>query len=297
MEYLAAFAALGAALSWAIASLFAADASRAVGGLAFNRTRLCMVTVMLILMTSLWGDWSSLSWSDATLLIVSGLVGIALGDTALFTCMQRLGPRRSSLIFALNAPMTLILSLALLSETLTLISGTGIFLAITGVYLAIIYGKRRSQLHVWEETEPPLWLGVGIGLLAALGQALGLIIIKPVMEAGTDPMAAATVRAGISAVAMLFTLWLPFQMFRAKARLTFRLGFGMAMSGLLGMAVGMSLLLYSIEHGDAGLMAILSATSPVMILPLLWWRTRESPAPMAWVGAVIATAGVVLTFI
>jgi hypothetical protein len=37
------------------------------------------------------------------LLALSGLIGIFIGDTALFACMNRLGPRRSGVLFATHA--------------------------------------------------------------------------------------------------------------------------------------------------------------------------------------------------
>ncbi|WEM42103.1 hypothetical protein PTW35_16400 [Photobacterium sp. DA100] len=35
-------------------------------------------------------------------------------------------------------------------------------------------------------------------------------------------------------------------------------------------------------------LALLSSTSPIMILPLLWLHTRQRPPTAAWLGAVIA---------
>jgi drug/metabolite transporter (DMT)-like permease len=35
----------------------------------------------------------------------------------------------------------------------------------------------------------------------------------------------------------------------------------------------------------------LSATVPVLVLPLIWVRTRQRPATAAWAGAVLVVAG------
>ena len=44
-------------------------------------------------------------------------------------------------------------------------------------------------------------------------------------------------------------------------------------------------------HGPAGLVSTLSATSPILILPVLWVVTRDRPATGAWLGAALAVAG------
>ena len=41
----------------------------------------------------------------------------------------------------------------------------------------------------------------------------------------------------------------------------------------------------------------LSATSPVMILPLLWLRTGQRPTLMSLTGALLAVAGLALIFL
>jgi len=57
------------------------------------------------------------------------------------------------------------------------------------------------------------------------------------------------------------------------------------------------LLLFALAHGPAGLVSTLSATSPVLILPILWIATKERPAPGAWIGAFLAVIGMACIFI
>jgi uncharacterized membrane protein len=57
------------------------------------------------------------------------------------------------------------------------------------------------------------------------------------------------------------------------------------MSAAVAMALGMTLILQAMRHGQAGLVAVLSSVTPVLILPLLWLVYRRRPAMGAWVGA------------
>lgn len=56
----------------------------------------------------------------------------------------------------------------------------------------------------------------------------------------------------------------------------------------------MTLLLYALSGGKAGIGSTLSATSPVILLPMLWARTGERPAAGAWAGAALVVAGMAL---
>jgi drug/metabolite transporter (DMT)-like permease len=52
--------------------------------------------------------------------------------------------------------------------------------------------------------------------------------------------------------------------------------------------------LKALQDGLAGLVAIFSSVSPIVILPLLWLIYRKRPALGAWVGASLAITGTAL---
>ena len=62
----------------------------------------------------------------------------------------------------------------------------------------------------------------------------------------------------------------------------------------LSMVLGMTLILQALKHGDAGMVAILSSVSPVLVLPLLWLVYKRRPAAGAWLGAALTVGGTVL---
>ncbi len=290
-------AALAAATCWAVTGMIAPVPVAHLGAIAFNRLRMVMVFAMLALAAFATGGWSTLSSASLTPILVSGLIGIFLGDTALFLTIHRLGPRRCGILFALNAPMSAVLGWAILGEALTPRGATGIGIAILGVMLAIAFGKRRSQVHEWESIRGSLPVGIALGLLAALSQSVGSLIARPVMAAGVDPVAASAVRVGISALALTLLMQAPVAAFRQKAPLTPRIAAIVALSGLIGMGVGMTLILFALSGGEVGIVATLSATTPAILLPMLWWRTGERPALGAWVGAALTVIGTGLIFL
>ena len=117
-------------------------------------------------------------------LLLSGLFGIFVGDSLLFTTLNRLGPRRAGVLFALNAPIAALLAWLALGETLAPRTLAGIALTVGGRGA----GDRLRQAagaaaSAWEAVRGPLWLGIAAGLGAATGQALGSLIARPVMAA------------------------------------------------------------------------------------------------------------------
>lgn len=290
---MAELAALGAALCWAIGGLIAADASRTLGGIAFTRIRMVFVVGMLVSWV-LWQGSPILPDGTLALLVISGLIGIFVGDTALFVTLSRLGPRRTSILFSANAPFTVALAWWFLDERLSLSAAIGCALVAAGVFVAILYGKHKDQRHVWEEVSGSLAVGVAIGLLAAVGQSIGSLLAKPALEAGTDPVTAATVR-NLSALAGLYAsrLLVPAHT-KAKAPLTLPLATRLFASGFFGMALGMTLLLFAFQHGSVGLSAALSSTTPILLIPMIWWLSGERPAVGAWAGAALAVIGCAL---
>ena len=291
------FIATMAALCWAVASLISADVTRKIGGLAFNRLRLFFVSIILIGYTSYLDTWNTINHEFLFTILFSGIIGIFLGDTLLFIALQKIGPRRNNILFSLAAPFTVILNIIFLNEIMSTINLIGCIIVFCGVVIAIAYGNSKDKNHRWEVVEGNIYLGVSIGIGAALCQAIGLIMMKPILTMGADPIASAALRTAISFVFLAFTFFLNYKIFNTKTNLSFKIVGQSILSGFLGMALGMSLLLIALKYADAGIVATLSSTSPIMILFLIWLVTKKIPTIGAWIGTVLAIIGSGLIFI
>ena len=291
------FLAILAALCWSISSLISVDISRTIGGLVFNRLRLLFVSIMLILYTTAIDTWKTIELDLLNIIILSGVIGVFFGDTLLFIALQKIGPRRNNILFALAAPFTILLNIFFLKQNMTLIELIGCFTVFIGVVIAIAYGTNKENSHRWESIEGSLYLGIIFGILAALCQAIGLIIMKPILDLGVDPIASAAVRTSVSAILLSFTFMSNNKYLVSLNPITMKLVFKSIISGFLGMALGMSLLLVALQHADAGIVATLSSTSPVLVLFLIWVLTKKLPTLGAWIGTVLAIVGTGLIFI
>jgi drug/metabolite transporter (DMT)-like permease len=287
-------AALGTATCWATTGLISADAVRALGAFHFNLIRQIFVSALLALIVLAAGLWVGMDWATVGILVVSGIIGILVGDTFNFAAVGRLGPRRAGAIFALNAPMAAVMGWAFLEEALPLQAVLGIAVTVAGVALAIL-GRPRSDAHRLETLQGTILIGVMFGLAAGLGQAAGSLIARPVMTGGLNPYVASLVRVGASGLAMGVLAALPFAppapktISRTALILT-------ATTAIIGLLVGMTLFLYALQGSKTGIIATLSATSPVIILPLMWLRTGQRPSTLSFCGAALAVAGLALIF-
>ncbi len=286
-------AALLAASSWAVGGLIAAEPSRLLGGPRFVRLRMVYVSVALTLIAVLVGGWDTVASTDWLPLAISGFVGLALGDAALFEAFSRLGPRRTGMLFTANAPIAAILSAFIYDERFGVLGIIGTVLVVSGVSLAIAYGTRPGQSHTWEEVRGPLWVGVTFGLMGALGQSVAVLVADPVFDGSLDPWAGAAVRA-IVGTAGLIALKPWFERRnggRPPVVFTVRLWALVLISGTLGMVIGKTLMLIALADGPPGLVSILVSVAPVIQLPIIWLVTKERPAAGAWMGAALAVAG------
>ncbi len=290
-------AALGAATCWSVTGIISVIPANHLGAFAFNRLRQLFVTALLGVYVLAAGVWQQLSADSMPLLLLSGVIGVFVGDTLLFAALNRLGPRRCGVLFALNAPISALLGFVFLGETLSLQAIGGIGLTLCGVTLAILYGRRKGQSHAWEQVKGPLWIGLALGIGAAAGQAIGSIIARPVMESGIDPFLASMLRVGTAGLCLSILMAMPIPSVKARAPLNRRIVWLTCLSAFIALAMGMTLLMFALSGGKVGIVTTLSATSPVLILPLLWARTGERPALGAWAGAVLVIAGMALLFV
>lgn len=286
--------ALGAAACWAVTGLLSAPQARHLGAFSFTRWRMGLVFLALLPVAWFSGGLQTLGAGHWAVLAVSGLVGIFIGDTALFASMNRLGPRRTGVLFATHAFVSAVLGFLFLDERMGVQAMLGGVLIVAGVMTAIAWGTRKDESHALEALQGHWPTGVALGLLAALCQAGGSFIAKPVMAAGVDPLAATVVRVGVTCLAHLVLLWLGVGVARTQGGLTLRVLAWVLLSGAIGMGLGMSLILLALRHGEVGMVGILSSVSPVLVLPLLWLVMGRPPARGAWLGAAMTVAGTVL---
>ncbi len=222
------------------------------------------------------------------LLALSGILGIAVGDTFFFLSLMELGPRRASLMGALNPVAIALAAAAFLGERPSPAAWAGIVAASIGV--GWVLWERASAAGGGESVA----LGVRYGLLSVLCTAGGVLLAK-VGVASAPTVHAAWVRllAGCAGLA----LWGAARSELGRWVEPLRGGVLLAkVAAVVAVVVfgGFWLSLVALKHIDAAVAGPLNATAPLFILPMSAILMKEKLSLRAVLGAGVAVGGVAL---
>ncbi len=297
-------AALLTALCYTISSIFFTYAGRQVGALVSNRVRLVMA--VLLLGGIHWAIYGSPIPAAAGVdrwiwLGISGIVGLAIGDLFLFQAYVTIGPRLGLLFLSLSPALASILAWLILGETLNAGTILGISLTLVGIAWVVLESNHRQKpaAEADRTNEKSIRLkGVLAGLIAATGQALGVVLAKNGLYGNFPALSASVIRM----IAAFIALWLVAlfqrqvrstvqQASASKAALLYILG-----GALFGPLFGVTLQLFSIQHTSVGIASTIIALPPVFLLPIGHFIFKERISWQAIAGTLLAVLGVVLLF-
>ncbi|GGX60924.1 membrane protein [Tateyamaria omphalii] len=287
------FAAIGTAACFAVSSLLAYDAARTLGALVFSFVRMSIVATGFAILVLFSGFDPSLDVLDISLLVVSGVLGVFLADTLRYSSLARIGPSLQSLLNTTTAPCTLVLGFLVLGQVVSELALLGTAIVFGGLVLAI-FARNSDALARFSGESSSVASGVLFGLASALSQAGSVLVASPVMLDGADLISATFVRSLAGSVSLLLPIVLSAErkaqirtMPKPVARQVF-------LSAAIGTGLGMTLQLYALGSGPVGVVAMLTATTPLIILPMIWILGKARPPGLAWIGAICAVAGVAL---
>jgi drug/metabolite transporter (DMT)-like permease len=287
-------AALSAALLWSVSSYIFMAVLKMMGTQHVNFARLLLASIFLII-TILFLDINfNMSYSQVLFLSASGIVGLLVGDFYLFKSFTEIGPRFSMLLASFNPAMASVLAFFLLGEGLTMLNIFGMIIALSGISLVVL----EKNIHI--DTQFKITRkGIFYGFMAAVGQAVGLILAKyAFIESPVDSMAATLIRIGSSAIVLgvflLFTgkLKNPVKIYFRDRKIFYLL----ILVSIMGPYLGITLSFIAITKTQVGIAATLLSTNPIIMLPLSYVIYKEKLSWKAIVGAVLTVFGVGMLF-
>jgi drug/metabolite transporter (DMT)-like permease len=295
------YAALTAAMLWTFSSMiwgsFRLSASQM--NLLKNLLGAAMVLIHLTLVNScaarplFAAGWESWGW-----LGLSGLIGLAIGDTFFFRALQILGPRRALMLATTSPIFAVIAGWLLLGEQLYWLTVAGVLLAVFGV--GVVLGDRRAQQESPGLLPGTMRAGIIAGGLAAVCQAVGAVFSKMAMQTPEglercDPLEATFIRLLLSGLMILVVTTAKREILALartviRDKLVGRLLLGTAMGTWMG--IGLSMLAYS--KADIGVAQTLMSTCPLFAIPVLWLTQGQKFSAKALLGTAIALAGIAM---
>ena len=137
-------AAIGTAWCWVFTSLTFAAAGRRMGATAVNLLRLFLAVgllglIHLVLHGTVLPD---VDQTGLIYLLISGVIGLAIGDQLLFTALVDIGPRFSTLLMTLAPPVAAVLAWPILDEPLGMMATLGMVITIGGIVWVVFWLAR-----------------------------------------------------------------------------------------------------------------------------------------------------------
>lgn len=295
MPFLGELSALLTAFLWSSGSLVFTAATKRLGSVQVNITRLILASVYLALLIVVMRLDVNLSRTQIINLSISGVIGLTIGDTFLFKAFQEVGARISMLVMSTAPAIAAMLAYFVLGETLSVMGILGIAVTVFGVSIVVLDRSAKLTSRVKLTTS-----GLVYATLGAIGQGAGLIFAKMAfVESDLNGFVATEIRILASLVFLIPGALLmkryknPIRVFSEDRKATYLIAFG----AILGPFLGISFSLIAIAHTKVGIAATIMATVPILMLPLVRFIYKEKLTWRAILGAFIAVAGVGILFL
>ena len=278
--------ALGSAASWALGAVLFKRVGEKMSPAAMTLAKGAASVVLLGIAVVAIGFYPAQSKS-LWLLVLSGVIGIALGDSLFFKALQDLSPVSIIVLMVVGQIVTAIMGVLVLSERPTPLAWGGMALIMAGV-VVVLFGDVSS-----DPTQTRI-RGILFGLGAVLCMSLSSIIAKrpldtvPTVQATFIRMAAGTVGVFlVGGVLGQIGGWLaPLKDFNFLAK--FLLAVVVVSFG------GFWLSIVAIKFLPVAVASALNATEPIFAIPLSLILMKDRINLRSVVGSVAVVAGVAL---
>jgi drug/metabolite transporter (DMT)-like permease len=293
-------------LLFAVSAVCATRSTRLLGSLPANFWRLIVATLLLAMWAHSFGQ--GLRGPALFVFLVSGLIGFGLGDLALYLAYPRLGSHLTILLAqCLAAPFGAAIEWLWLGTSLTIPQMFWGVCILSGVMLAV--APRKLGLN----RQAMSFLGVAAGVFAALGQAGGAVLSRKAFAVADaagysiDGLTAAYQRilAGLALVGLVYLGSVLFPATAAnravvpgggrvlldKVRLQKPARFWVVLNGLSGPALGVGCYQWALAHTPSGIVLPIVATTPLAVIPLVFFLEGEKPSARSLLGGLLAVVG------
>ena len=299
------FAALLTTVLFSISVVCGHRSAKLIGGTEANFWRLTCATLFLAIWS--YGFGIGLAGNAFPVFLLSGILGIGIGDVALFQALPLLGSRLSLLLIqCLTAPFGALIEWIWLGTTL---SASQILCGLTilaGVGLALTPG------HHLKLARRELIYGTLFSTLAALGGACGAVLSRKaygIAQASKQPIdggnAAFQRITGGLLVGGICLLIVKRSDFRVEASAPRGLTVEAAkkkwlavwpwvlMNSLAGQTLGVSCMQWALETTPTGVVLAIIAMTPIVVIPFALVFEGERPTARSLGGGAIAVAGAI----
>lgn len=285
--YLGEALSLLSAILWALAVIFFRKSGRRVHPLSLNMFKNLLALGFFIPTIYIVGETilRPVPTEIYLVLLLSGFIGIAIGDTLFFGSLNHLGAGLSGIVICMYSPFIITLSLIFLKEKLTALQVIGASMIICAVLIATIEKRKHTR------NSKKTIIGVVLGILASASMAAGVVLMKPILE--ESPLVWTTlVRlcGGIIGLTVMFAVY-PQRQRLVDSLVKTKSWTNAVVGSLVGAYLAMLVWLGGMKYTQASVASALNQTSTIFIFIFAALLLKEPMNQRRIAGIVLAFAG------
>ena len=279
------FYAILTALCWSCGVIFFEIAGRVLNSLQISLLKNIVGVLGFISFIILQGDpFPDFIGQEYLILIISGIIGVAIGDIFFLASLRRIGSSLSAIVSTGYTISIFILAFLMFGEVISFISYLGGVLVILGV----VIGTIDRDL---ERTPKEILYGVSFGLLANLCTAYSVLLLRPIMD--VHPVVPiALIRFSIGMIISAFgILYLNGKLALRETILKGFSNYNLLAGAFFGTFLSVIFWLAGFKYTLAGRAAIYNQLSTIFIILLASVFLNQHMTKRKWVAVSLALIG------
>ena len=288
---------LGSAIIWGFSVSLFKIIGNTVSPYILNPLKNTIGTILFIITCIAVGNNPlvyELNTNEYILIIVSGIIGITIADVLFLLSLNILGTSRSSIINTIYSPMVILLAYFILGEQLQFIHIVGGGLIIGSIIFL--------SMDTNQQTVENITFGLILGIIAYTLMALGIVIIKPILDKFSNSIDAqlwiilyrlipGTILSYVTMSIMLSRTEIKKQLSSKKIWPIILLG------SFLGTYVGFAMWIIGMAKTTASIASILNQTSTIFIAFFGWLILKENFSKKMMLCFLVALVGAFIIII
>ena len=279
------FYAILTALCWSCGVIFFEIAGRVLNSLQISLLKNIVGVLGFISFIILQGDpFADFIGEEYFILIISGIIGVAIGDILFLASLRRIGSSLSAIVSTGYTISIFILAFLMFGEVISFISYIGGVLVILGV----VIGTIDRDL---DRTPKEILYGVSFGLLANLCTAYSILLLRPIMDVH-PVLPIALVRFSIGMIISAFgILYLNGKLALRETILKGFSNYNLLAGAFFGTFLSVIFWLAGFKFTLAGRAAIYNQLSTIFIILLASVFLNQQMTKRKWVAVSLALMG------
>jgi len=287
---------VGTAFCWTFTVISFESAGKKVGSLSVNIIRLffglLLLTITLFFTTGfvIPVHETGYVWY---MLIISGFIGLVIGDLFLFQAFVDIGGRISLLIYSTVPVITALFGFFLFDEQPTWLTGLGMLLILGAVSTAILAKRdENNKIH------PNILKGILFATIGAVAQAVGLVFSKYTIDLNVNAFAATQIRVLAATVGFIIYIFIKKEWgnvskaFQNKKAISW-----IALGSVFGPFLGVTSSLWALQYTQLGISTTISQLNVILIIPFSYFLFKDKINALEIIAAFVAFVGAGVLFL